>query len=280
MDKNLLAFIVYVFTGALVFMFLESESNILDQNERETLYEIRVRVEKMKLSGQEKQIQKNIIQTIDERIQELPQAYMTKWGQFNSIFFAITVVTTVGYGKLYPSTTWGKVFCIFFALFGIPLGGLVISLVDNFVRHVLRAGKMDWHFTFFIIFLPWVVIFVALPSIIFVLFEHWTPIEAIYYSFTTLCTVGLGDLVCGQYNMGLADGLYKLGAILWMIFGIALFSVFLKYIDELYIYILGQAPLVKHKKEKRKLRPAMEQVTKEKPADKSLVPLVFGSVDN
>ncbi|XP_024941222.1 potassium channel subfamily K member 4 isoform X4 [Cephus cinctus] len=50
-----------------------------------------------------------------------------RWGISHSIFFASTVLTTIGYGNVVPITHWGKLFCILFALVGIPLTLTVIA---------------------------------------------------------------------------------------------------------------------------------------------------------
>ena len=48
-----------------------------------------------------------------------------KWNIYNSIFFAFTVVTTIGYGHLAPATEGGKLLCVFYSLLGIPINGIL-----------------------------------------------------------------------------------------------------------------------------------------------------------
>jgi hypothetical protein len=43
------------------------------------------------------------------------------WGYSSSMFFAFTIVTTVGYGSFTPATPGGRAFTIVYALVGIPL---------------------------------------------------------------------------------------------------------------------------------------------------------------
>ncbi|XP_035767299.1 potassium channel subfamily K member 16-like [Neolamprologus brichardi] len=45
----------------------------------------------------------------------------SNWDFSSSFFFASTVITTIGYGNLSPSTVSGQVFCVFYAFCGIPL---------------------------------------------------------------------------------------------------------------------------------------------------------------
>ncbi|WKY16714.1 hypothetical protein Q1695_001383 [Nippostrongylus brasiliensis] len=59
------------------------------------------------------------------------------WTYPNSIFFATTVITTIGYGNLVPTTTYGRVACIIFALFGIPLLLVTIADIGKFLSEFL-----------------------------------------------------------------------------------------------------------------------------------------------
>lgn len=46
--------------------------------------------------------------------------------------------------------------------------------------------------------IPGFVIFLILPSCIFMHFESWTFIKSFYYAFVTLSTIGFGDIVAGN----------------------------------------------------------------------------------
>ncbi|RCN26792.1 Ion channel [Ancylostoma caninum] len=59
------------------------------------------------------------------------------WTYPNSIFFATTVITTIGYGNLVPTTTSGRIACIIFALFGIPLLLVTIADIGKFLSEFL-----------------------------------------------------------------------------------------------------------------------------------------------
>ena len=48
-----------------------------------------------------------------------------------SVFFTSTIVTTVGYGNIAPATTAGRLFCILFAIIGIPFTLSVIADVGQ-----------------------------------------------------------------------------------------------------------------------------------------------------
>ncbi|KAL3982202.1 Ion channel family protein [Acanthocheilonema viteae] len=59
------------------------------------------------------------------------------WTYANSIFFATTVITTIGYGNLVPATQVGRITCICFALFGIPLLLVTIADIGKFLSDFL-----------------------------------------------------------------------------------------------------------------------------------------------
>uniref|UniRef100_A0AC35TYE8 Potassium channel subfamily K member 18 n=1 Tax=Rhabditophanes sp. KR3021 TaxID=114890 RepID=A0AC35TYE8_9BILA len=59
------------------------------------------------------------------------------WTFANSVFFSTTVITTIGYGNIVPITQWGKLACIGFALFGIPLLLVTIADIGKFLSDFL-----------------------------------------------------------------------------------------------------------------------------------------------
>uniref|UniRef100_A0A914W3A9 Potassium channel domain-containing protein n=1 Tax=Plectus sambesii TaxID=2011161 RepID=A0A914W3A9_9BILA len=70
------------------------------------------------------------------------------WNFPSAIFFSTTVLTTIGYGHLVPVTFWGRLFCIAYALFGIPLTLITIAdlakflsdIITDMYNYMLRVG--------------------------------------------------------------------------------------------------------------------------------------------
>lgn len=54
-----------------------------------------------------------------------------KWSILQAVFFATTVCTTIGYGNIVPETFEGRLFCILFAIIGIPFTLTVIADYGN-----------------------------------------------------------------------------------------------------------------------------------------------------
>ncbi|CDW53950.1 TWiK family of potassium channels protein 7 [Trichuris trichiura] len=75
----------------------------------------------------------------------LNKTQRTIWTFPQAIFFATTVITTIGYGNMVPRTVSGRVLCIVFGIFGIPL--LLITIADigkflsDFITFLYRQFK-------------------------------------------------------------------------------------------------------------------------------------------
>uniref|UniRef100_A0A3Q2Q5N7 Potassium channel, subfamily K, member 2b n=1 Tax=Fundulus heteroclitus TaxID=8078 RepID=A0A3Q2Q5N7_FUNHE len=134
------------------------------------------------------------------------------WDLSSSFFFAGTVITTIGFGNISPHTEGGRIFCILYALLGIPLFGFLLAGVGDqlgtiFGKAIAKVEKMiKWKVSqtkirvistlLFILF--GCLIFVALPAVIFKHIEGWSTLESIYFVVITLTTIGFGDFVAGE----------------------------------------------------------------------------------
>ncbi|MTI81019.1 MAG: ion transporter [Firmicutes bacterium] len=67
---------------------------------------------------------------------------------FNSFWWVMTTVTTVGYGDYYPISILGKIFAIFLYIFGIGLISIVITKVVDSIfiyKRKKEEGKLQYH---------------------------------------------------------------------------------------------------------------------------------------
>ncbi|XP_021499085.1 potassium channel subfamily K member 18 [Meriones unguiculatus] len=62
------------------------------------------------------------------------------WSFLSALFFCCTVFSTVGYGHMYPVTRLGKILCMLYALFGIPLMFLVLTDIGDILATILSKA--------------------------------------------------------------------------------------------------------------------------------------------
>ncbi|XP_063239868.1 uncharacterized protein LOC134540831 [Bacillus rossius redtenbacheri] len=63
------------------------------------------------------------------------------WSFLNAVVYCLTVVTTIGYGHIAPSTNTGRAITIVYAIFGIPL---FLILLADFGKLFTRCIKFVW----------------------------------------------------------------------------------------------------------------------------------------
>ena len=60
-------------------------------------------------------------------------------GFLDSLYFCMTVVTTVGYGDISPKTGWGKIYVCFYGLLGISLIGSALGIMAGWLADALDS---------------------------------------------------------------------------------------------------------------------------------------------
>ncbi|XP_072932920.1 potassium channel subfamily K member 1-like isoform X2 [Epargyreus clarus] len=157
------------------------------------------------------------------------------WSFGQSLFFSSTVVTTIGYGHVTPLSKQGKLFCMAYALLGIPLTLVLLSaLVERLLlpaTAMLRSlnaalGHLYRPFTIRLVHLTiivtmLVVFFLLIPAAVFAALEpEWDYLDSFYYCFVSLTTIGLGDYIPGDYPDQPYRPVYKVATTFYLIFGL------------------------------------------------------------
>nr|XP_057946959.1 potassium channel subfamily K member 17 [Doryrhamphus excisus] len=228
-----LVYVLYIFIGGVVFWKLEGD---LGQKDISLLL-----TSKQKLLSTYTCLDQDGLEKVAQVVQDSSKVGLSLkgnsttdgfWKFTSSAVFAATVVTTIGYGNMSPSSTAGQIFCVFFALFGIPLNMVVLNRVGKYMLVIERnisnylEGKTGRRtctrfFVHLLSYLSGVLLFLVVPMIVFQLHEGWTYSQAIYYCFITLSTIGFGDFVADDNPDKVYPEWYSFIIASWIFFGLA-----------------------------------------------------------
>ncbi|XP_032231866.2 potassium channel subfamily K member 3 isoform X2 [Nematostella vectensis] len=112
-----------------------------------------------------------------------------------------------GYGQMAPATVWGRVFCIFYAIFGIPITGLMLKSIGERItegiadfwriidRRLFNRDPKSIHMKTVLTVFALVITMLLVLAALAVEYEGWTYFQGIYFGFITLSTIGFGDYV-------------------------------------------------------------------------------------
>uniref|UniRef100_A0A8B9RSM4 Potassium two pore domain channel subfamily K member 16 n=1 Tax=Accipiter nisus TaxID=211598 RepID=A0A8B9RSM4_9AVES len=119
-----------------------------------------------------------------------------------------TVVTTIGCCNLAPSTVAGQIFCVFYALFGVPLNLTFLNQLGKGLNdHLITLERWVCHLPFIFqvvqtltvaILTTGTLIFLVFPPLVFSYVEGWSYGGGFYLTFINLSTIGFGDYVVGN----------------------------------------------------------------------------------
>ncbi|XP_035505650.1 potassium channel subfamily K member 4 isoform X1 [Scophthalmus maximus] len=189
-------------------------------------------------------------------VSSLSANFTSRWDGPSAFFFCGTIITTIGFGNLSPRTWYGQLFCVCYALVGIPMFGILLAGVSDHMGTVLRraVAKIETLFlkrmvrpttvrviSAVLSILIGCLIFLAVPTVVFQRVEDWSLLESLYFVVITLTTVGFGDYVpVGSKGIngtthstplplcpggGREDGLFFKPLVwLWIVFGLAYFA--------------------------------------------------------
>ncbi|XP_076833934.1 potassium channel, subfamily K, member 16-like [Brachyhypopomus gauderio] len=192
----------------------------------------------------------------------------SNWDFGSSFFFAGTVVTTIGYGNLSPTTFSGQVFCVFYALCGIPLNlaflnqlGKCLTLhlgrLEHSVVSVVPYKRCVEVLVMVLLLVVGSVLFLVFPPLVFSHVEGWSYGEGFYYAFITLSTIGFGDYVVGNSQEKHYVSVYRSLAAVWIILALAWLALLLNMGARMMEHVLGLQQAVRPTEEGRS--PARKQ---------------------
>ncbi|KAM4613818.1 potassium channel subfamily K member 15-like [Polymixia lowei] len=243
----ILSMVSYLLIGAAVFDALESES----ESSRKKSLEQKLNELKKKYGFSDddyREIERVVLQSEPHRAGR-------QWKFAGSFYFAITVITTIGYGHAAPRTDAGKAFCMFYAVLGIPLTLVMFQSLgermNTFVRYLLRRAKQCLGLrntdvsmgNMVLVGLLSCMSTLCVGAAAFAHFEDWTFFNAYYYCFITLTTIGFGDFVALQNKEALQRRTpYVAFSFMYILVGLTVVGAFLNLVVLRFLTVSVEQP--------------------------------------
>ncbi|XP_013887667.1 potassium channel subfamily K member 9 [Austrofundulus limnaeus] len=222
----------YLLVGAAVFDALESEFEMREKEQLEA--------EERRLQGKYNISDEDYRQLETLILEAEPHRAGVQWKFAGAFYFAITVITTIGYGHAAPGTDAGKAFCMFYAVLGIPLTLVMFQSLgermNTFVKCLLKRIKKCCGMSITDVSMENMVTVgffscigtLCIGAAAFSHYEDWSFFQSYYYCFITLTTIGFGDFVALQKNRALQKKpLYVAFSFMYILVGLTVIGAFL-----------------------------------------------------
>ncbi|XP_028280985.1 potassium channel subfamily K member 5-like [Parambassis ranga] len=275
--------IFYLSIGAAIFQILEEQNWV---SAKETYIQNKIDILRNNTCLTKEQLD-TILQIVSnaagQGVAITGDNHRNTWDWPNSVVFAASIVTTIGYGNVAPRTQCGRVFCILYGLCGIPLCLVWISELGSFFGD--RAKRLSMvlidkgvsvkkvQFTCTVVFLLWgLLLHLVIPPFVFMSVEKWSYLEGIYFSFITLTTVGFGDYVAGVNPNIDYPRLYRVCVELWIYMGLAWLSLFFSWNVHM---VVKAHEVLKKRRHRHRRPPGQEPQPVEDNAQKPIKPHVI-----
>ncbi|KXJ09255.1 two pore potassium channel protein sup-9 [Exaiptasia diaphana] len=228
---------IYLFCGAAVFQVLENENEaraVVHLNDLRKTFHRKYNVSRKEFDFL---VHKISLATKYRCGGPMESWCSSRWSYYASLYFTWSVVTTIGYGHLAPATMEGRIFCMIFAFFGIPLNLMILKSIGDRINDVIhyvhyritvqlsdsddvtvKTRTLVWTLGFMILTL-------LVGAILYTQTQNWTIFEAIYFCFVTFSTIGFGDLVPneGEPPTTLIDSVLEIFHAAVIILGLSMF---------------------------------------------------------
>ncbi|KYN12597.1 Two pore potassium channel protein sup-9 [Trachymyrmex cornetzi] len=234
--------LTYLLVGAAIFDVLESETEKLRKEALDAIEKMVIR--KYNISEDDFKIMETVV------LKTEPHKAGQQWKFAGAFYYATTVLTTIagklskfilhfifisGYGHSTPTTIYGKLFTMCYAIIGIPLGLVMFQSigerVNKFSSVVIRSVKtllncrnvQASEINLICVVTTLSCMTIAGGAAAFSRYEGWSYFDSIYYCFITLTTIGFGDMVALQKDNALnKKPEYVMFALIFILFGLAI----------------------------------------------------------
>ncbi|XP_076463914.1 potassium channel subfamily K member 1-like isoform X2 [Babylonia areolata] len=268
--------VLYLIIGAAIFAAIEGPGETKVKRElRLTRQEFKAQIRHCATDEELEQFIEKVVKAANRGVSATRNVTMSEpnWSFGQAFFFATTVLTTIGYGRVTPLSDAGKAFCIIYAILGIPL---TLVLFTALVERILIPVKAMLYLLFrkfgnqykafhiqllhlMLTVLVLVSLFMLVPAAIYTVLEpSWNYLDAFYYCFISLTTIGLGDFIPGDNAEQPHRALYKVATTVYLLLGLLMMMVMLSVLYEIpelnvgfHFYLKNDNP----EEERSRLRP-------------------------
>uniref|UniRef100_A0A336K8P9 CSON005216 protein n=1 Tax=Culicoides sonorensis TaxID=179676 RepID=A0A336K8P9_CULSO len=116
----------------------------------------------------------------------------TPWTFSGAFLYSLTVITTIGYGNIAPRTELGKISTIFYAIIGMPLFLLYLSLIEEEISGDTHTVTVP-----LTVCITIMIGYIMFGATLFARWESWDLLDGSYFCFISLSSIGFGDMVPG-----------------------------------------------------------------------------------
>ncbi|CAC5414238.1 unnamed protein product [Mytilus coruscus] len=232
---------VYTLTSAAVYLHIENHKR--DNNENGDINMILNKLISCNDSG-------NILQ---KQYGNVDDNMLNYW---ETLFFFVAMITTIGYGHITPQTVQGKVFVMTFSAIGIPLTAIIITGIgkrlSSFVtcllirrrcqerislhrRDIQKGDKVhlfietetyenivvkeyDGSIIPLIISTAILIVYILIGSVVYSSLTHVSYMDAIYVVFLSISTISVSATLP-------SDSAYYIGSVIYILIGLTLLSM-------------------------------------------------------
>jgi len=265
-----LGLILYTIVGAKIFQELESPQELYNH---QTFSKLLLQKREMFLhvvgnySGDFQDFREHISSQLSayEHVAGINQDqrnWSASWDLTQSVFFTTTILTTIGYGNISPVTQQGRLFCIFFAIIGIPftlsvltdLGQILATIISKVWKQYTQKIKPLLEKYKIIEKAAWdkeediglasniatavgsllvLIGFLSIGAFFFSFNEDITFFDAFYFCFITMTTIGFGDIVPSLDKDG--GTCYMVLSTVYILVGMTVFTTIIEIVRRQYL---------------------------------------------
>ncbi|XP_076442972.1 potassium channel subfamily K member 6-like isoform X2 [Babylonia areolata] len=243
--------LLYLVIGAAIFAAIEGpEEARLKQHLRSIKYDFLQRHNACTTEEQLELFIEKVVGAANRGVSATRNVTMSEpnWSFGQALFFSSTVLTTIGYGRVTPLSDAGKAFCIVYAVLGIPLTLILFTALTERLLIPVKAvlyflfRKMGhvykaFHIQLLHLALTMAVLltlFMLVPAAIYTVLEpSWNYLDAFYYCFISLTTIGLGDFIPGDNAEQPHRALYKVATTVYLLLGLLMMMVLISVVYDI-----------------------------------------------